>query len=101
MKKTKNLNYEHKQTIDIYSSYNKAFEEYESDGGWVRHCQIRAAIILSYYNFDSNKQREYVFDEYVASLYDYADELWYSSDKTKPTIDKFVAESKKNYKRRK
>jgi hypothetical protein len=84
-----------------YSSMVEALEEYESAGGWFRHCQMRAAIIVSN-NFisDDEKETEYVYNRYSRHLelgLKGWEKMWHYGEDTHEFIHKKMKSWAKDY----
>jgi hypothetical protein len=92
-----------KKVFEKYFSYGftnmeEAIAEEESDGGWTRHCQVRAATIVLNYSFKTTREMKKVYDRYYAHLVFYGDgweKFWHYGKDTKAFIGEMVEKWKK------
>jgi hypothetical protein len=83
-----------------YNGIVEALNEYEADGGWFKHCQMRAAIILdANFSFDE-KLGDYLLNKYGRHLEEAKEgweKMWHYGNDTKQFITDMVNKWIKEY----
>jgi hypothetical protein len=83
-----------------FSSIKEALEEYDSNGGWYRHCQVRAAVILTNNFSMDGGEEEYVFERYSRTLelqLEGWEKMWHYGEETEDFIKKKVESWRDEY----
>jgi hypothetical protein len=83
-----------------YSGMDEALQELNSDGGWLRHCQMRAAIILTNNFMMDDGEADYVMNKYARTLesgLEGWEKMWHYGEDTEGFINERVEVWRKEY----